>query len=115
MIQNLTPAAADWNAIPGIGEQQPRAFAYRLKGDRGDRPHRIAAWRGEPGTYRRDGGMPWSETFVVYKGKGRITVGDDVIDLFPGAIVDLPVGKPYVMEIVETVEKMAVITEAEKA
>jgi len=113
MIRSLTPAATDWNPIPGAADpQQGRTSAHRFSGGREDRPYRLATWRGEPGVYRRDTGMPWSETFVVYKGRGRITAGSEVIELVAGAIVDLPVGKPYVMEIFDTIEKMAVITEA---
>lgn len=111
MTSNLTPAETDWKAIPGADGQPVRAFSHRLVSGREERPHRVAVWRGEPGTYRRDNGMPWSEVFAVYKGTGSISFDSETIELRPGAIVDLPVGKPYVMEVVTTIEKIAVITE----
>jgi len=111
MSHNLTPADIDWRPIPGTADQPPHTFSHRLASGREDRPYRTAVWRGEPGIYRRDAGMPWSEVFVIYKGTGRITFAAETVELSPGAIVDLPVGEPYLMEVFSTVEKMAVITE----
>ena len=55
--------------------------------------------------------MPWSETFVVYTGTGSIQFADETVELAPGTIVNLRKGVPYVMQIVTTLEKMAVITD----
>jgi hypothetical protein len=55
--------------------------------------------------------MPWSETFVVYTGAGTLQCSEGLIELKPGTIINLRVGEPYVLEITQTLEKMAVITE----
>lgn len=106
--RNLTPPDEAWQPI-SVVDEPVRAFAHRLQNGRENGPHRIALWRGLPGTYRRAAGMPWSETFVVYKGRGTITIGTETVDLAPGVVIDLAAGAPYVMTIEATLEKMAVI------
>lgn len=54
--------------------------------------------------------MPWSETFVVYRGRGEVRFADRVIELHPGVVVELRQGEPYVLVIDEALEKFAVIT-----
>lgn len=78
--------------------------------DRGREPFRLAKWKAEPGTYERPTGSPWSETFVVYKGRGRLRSEGETVELAPGVVIDVRKGVPYVLEIFETLEKVAVIT-----
>ena len=110
-VEELTPASAGWRLVSGTAQGAPDARAQSLVTGNEQRPYRVATWRGEPGRYPRKTGMPWSETDVVYKGAGRITSESGTIELGPGTIVSLPVGKPYTMEIFDTLEKMAIITE----
>jgi mannose-6-phosphate isomerase-like protein (cupin superfamily) len=110
-IADLSPSPDQWGAIPAPAGQPVRSFSARIPTRHEQVPHRIATWRGLPGHYERPTGMPWSETFVVYSGSGVIQVDGRTITLAPGAIVTLPKGAPYVMEITTTLEKMAVITE----
>ncbi|HWK67268.1 MAG TPA: cupin domain-containing protein [Rhizobiaceae bacterium] len=105
---NLTPDETGWKAIVS---PNPPAFSQKLTNGREDQPYRLAVWRGEPGRYKREAGMPWSETYVVYKGMSRITFAHQQFDLSPGTIVELRKGEPFEMEIFSTIEKVAVITE----
>jgi uncharacterized cupin superfamily protein len=86
-------------------------FSQPVPTTRGATPHRIAKWKGEPGTYDRPNGMPWSEVFVVYSGSGRIRFADGEVVLCAGTVIDLQKGVPYVLEIEQTLEKFAVISE----
>jgi mannose-6-phosphate isomerase-like protein (cupin superfamily) len=54
--------------------------------------------------------MRWSETFVVYKGRGRLRTQGEAVELAPGVVIDVRKGVPYVLEIFETLEKVAVVT-----
>lgn len=86
-------------------------YAQALATPRGETPYRLAKWKGEPGSYERPAGMPWSEVFVAYRGRGRIRFETgQTVQIVPGAVIDLPKGVPYVLDIEETLEKMAVIT-----
>lgn len=106
---DLTGSDEAWrNIVPGSSTSQ----AQSISTDRGTQPYRLAKWRGEPGVYDRPNGMPWSEIFVIYKGSGKITIDDKLVSLHPGSVIELVKGKAYVMEITETIEKMAVINEA---
>jgi uncharacterized cupin superfamily protein len=86
-------------------------FAQPVPTDRGAQPYRLAKWKGQPGSYDRPSGMPWDEIFVVYKGLGRVTMNDKTVEISAGTIIELRKGVPYVLEIYETIEKMAVINE----
>jgi uncharacterized cupin superfamily protein len=110
-IADLTPPSEQWAAIPAPAGQPVRSFSCRIATGHESEPHRVATWRGLPGRYERPTGMPWSETFVVYRGMGSITFGGRTIAMSPGVVVSLPRGAPYVMDITATLEKMAVITE----
>jgi uncharacterized cupin superfamily protein len=110
-IADLSPSPDAWAAIPAPAGQPVRTFSYRIATGHEQQPHRVATWRGLPGRYDRVTGMPWSETFVVYAGRGSISFEGKTIELVPGVVVQLPRGAPYVMEITATLEKMAVITE----
>lgn len=96
-----------WQPIPGGAGG---TWSSAVPTDRGDQPYRLAKWRGAPGVYDRPAGMPWSETFVVYRGQGTVRFSHGSIDLYPGAVVTLNQGEPYVLTIGETLEKFAVIT-----
>jgi len=108
---NLSPPEDSWKAATAGGDAPGQVFSSRVTTGREQQPHRIGAWRGMPGRYERPNGMPWSETFVVYKGTGTITFQDETFALAPGSIVNLRKGVPYVLEIASVLEKMAVITE----
>ena len=110
-IADLSPSPEQWTAIPAPAGQPVRSFSARIATGHEQQPHRIATWRGLPGRYERPSGMPWSETFVVYSGSGVIRFGGESITLKPGAVVILPRGVAYVMDITTTLEKMAVIIE----
>jgi uncharacterized cupin superfamily protein len=110
-IANLSPSPDAWTAIPAPAGQPLRTFSCRIATGHEQEPHRVSTWRGLPGRYDRATGMPWSETFVVYRGSGSISFEGTTIELVPGVVVSLPQGAPYVMEITDTLEKMAVITE----
>jgi uncharacterized cupin superfamily protein len=110
-VADLSPSPDAWAAIPAPAGQPVRTFSCRIATGYEQQPHRVATWRGLPGHYERATGMPWSETFVVYRGSGSISFDGKTIELVPGVVVILPKGAPYVMEITETLEKMAVITE----
>lgn len=102
----VSGAAVDWNPIAA----GPGTASAPVATDRGQKPYRLAKWKGAPGTYERPNGMPWSETFVVYAGRGLLRAGDERVDLAPGVVVELRKGEPYVLEITETLEKFAVVT-----
>ncbi len=95
-----------WEPIP----QGPGTASATVPTDRGREPYRLAKWKAEPGTYARPNGMPWSETFVVYAGRGRLRSENETVDLVPGVVIDVRKGVPYVLEIEETLEKVAVVT-----
>lgn len=97
----------EWQPVPGSSEA---TWSSPVSTDRGNRAYRLAKWKGAPGVYERPAGMPWSETFVVYRGRGRINFADRSLDLYPGAVVNLNQGERYVLLIDETLEKFAVIT-----
>lgn len=101
-----------WQPIPG-GAQG--TWSSAVPTDRGDRPHRLAKWKGAPGVYERPTGMPWTETFVVYRGRGSARFAHRTVALYPGAVVTLKQGEPYVLTIDDTLEKFAVITTAQPA
>jgi len=107
MSYELSGPSAAWAPTAGGGSG---TFSDTIQTDRGQAPYRLAKWRGEPGIYDRPGGMPWSEVFVVYTGKGRVRFNDETVELSPGVTVDLQKGVPYVFEIDEAIEKVAVIT-----
>jgi uncharacterized cupin superfamily protein len=96
----------DWELIA----QAPGTSRATVPTNRGREPYRLAKWKAEPGTYARPTGMTWSETFVVYKGRGRLKSEKETVELSPGTVIDLVQGMPYTLEIFETLEKMAVIT-----
>lgn len=98
--------AVAWDPIPNA----PGTSRAGVPTDRGREPYRLAKWKAEPGTYERPTGMSWSETFVVYKGRGRLRTGHETVDLAPGVVIDVRKGEPYVLEIFETLEKVAVVT-----
>jgi len=104
---NLTPSEDSWKPAG----TDARAFSAGFSSGREQQPYRLARWRGLPGRYERPKGMPWSETFVVYAGAGSIQCSEGLIELKPGTIINLRVGEPYVLEITQTLEKMAVITD----
>ena len=85
-------------------------FSAPVETTRGASPYRLAKWKGEPGSYDRPAGMPWDETFVVYKGRGRLRFADVVVELEPGVVAELKKGVPYVFEIDEMLEKFAIVT-----
>lgn len=101
-----SPATVAWEPIP----TDPGTSKCPVATDRGNQPFRLSKWRGEPGTYERPGGMPWSETYVVFQGRGQLRSADEVVDLAPGVVIDIRQGVPYTMVIHETIEKFAVIT-----
>ncbi|MGE4240553.1 cupin domain-containing protein [Ramlibacter sp.] len=103
----MSGATVTWNPIP---QGTAGTFSAPVPTERGKQPYRLAKWKGEPGKYDRPAGMPWSETFVVYKGRGRVRDGDEVVEFSPGVVIELRKGVPYVLEIDETLEKFAVIT-----
>ena len=90
--------------------QAPGTSRATVPTDRGREPYRLAKWKAEPGSYPRPTGMPWSETYVVYKGRGRLTSERESVDLSPGTVIDIVQGVPYTLEIFETLEKVAVVT-----
>lgn len=95
-----------WNPIPhGDG-----TWSSPVACSRTDQPYRLAKWKAVPGVYERPSGMPWSETFAVYKGRGSVRFGNETIELKPGVVVNLAQGEPYVLTIDEALEKFAVIT-----
>lgn len=96
-----------WQPVPGGAEG---TWSSALATDRGNQPYRLAKWKGAPGVYERPTGMPWSETFVVYRGRGTVRFTHRSIDLCPGVVVNLNQREPYVLVIDETLEKFAVIT-----
>jgi uncharacterized cupin superfamily protein len=98
--------AVAWESIP----QAPGTARATVPTDRGREPYRLAKWKAEPGTYERPEGMRWSETFVVYKGRGRLRTQGEAVELAPGVVIDVRKGVPYVLEIFETLEKVAVVT-----
>jgi uncharacterized cupin superfamily protein len=98
--------AVPWDPIP----QAPGTSRATVPTDRGRKPYRIAKWKAEPGTYPRPEGMSWSETFVVYAGRGRLRSANETVELVPGVVIDVRKGVPYVLEIEETLEKVAVVT-----
>ena len=98
--------AVAWEPIPNA----PATVRATVPTDRGREPYRLAKWKAEPGTYERPTGMTWSETFVVYKGRGRLRSEGETVELAPGVVIDVRKGVPYVLEIFETLEKVAVIT-----
>ena len=95
-----------WEAIPPA----PGTARSTVPTDRGREPYRLAKWKADPGTYERPEGSPWSETFVVYKGRGRLRAEGETVELAPGVVIDVRQGVPYVLEILETLEKVAVVT-----
>jgi uncharacterized cupin superfamily protein len=97
----------DWRPIPGSAT----TASSPVPTEHGQSPYRLAKWKGEPGVYERPNGMPWSETFVVYAGRGQLRSPGEVVQLVPGVVVALRKGEPYVLEIEATLEKFAVITE----
>jgi uncharacterized cupin superfamily protein len=99
-------ASVPWEPIA----QAPGTSRATVPTDRGREPYRLAKWKAEPGTYERPTGMTWSETFVVYKGRGRLRTQGETVDLSPGVVIDVRKGVPYVLEIFETLEKVAVVT-----
>ncbi|RYY60876.1 MAG: hypothetical protein EOO24_59470 [Comamonadaceae bacterium] len=98
---------AAWQPVP---QGKAGSESAAVPTERGELPHRLAKWKGAPGLYERPNGMPWSETFVVYAGRGQLRCATEVVDLVPGVVVELRKGAPYVMDIHETLEKFAVIT-----
>ncbi|MCC7060093.1 MAG: hypothetical protein IT508_07645 [Burkholderiaceae bacterium] len=96
-----------WQPVPGGARG---TWSSTVPTDRADQPYRLAKWKGDPGIYDRPTGMPWSETFVVYRGRGTVRFSRGSIDLHPGVVVNLDRGEPYVLTIGETLEKFAVIT-----
>lgn len=96
-----------WQPIPGGSEG---TWSSAVPTERGNQPYRLAKWKGAPGVYDRPSGMPWTETFVVYRGRGSARFASGSIELRPGAVVTLHQGEPYVLTIDETLEKFAVIT-----
>jgi uncharacterized cupin superfamily protein len=102
----VSAATVTWQPIAPT----PGTASAPVPTDRGQQPYRLAKWKGEPGVYARDSGMPWSETFVVYAGRGRLRGGQETVELVPGVVVELRKGVPYVLEITETLEKFAVVT-----
>lgn len=98
-----------WQPIPG-GSKGTMSLAVAT--DRGHTPFRLAKWKGAQGVYERPTGMPWSETFVVYRGRGKVRFSHGTIDLHPGVVVNLNQGEPYVLTIDEPLEKFAVISAA---
>ncbi len=104
----LSGTGVPWKPVPGSAPGT--SFSHALPSERGTLPYRMAKWKGEPGVYDRPTGMPWSEVFVVYTGRGRLRFGDSVVELRPGVVAELRKGVPYVFEIDEALEKFAVIT-----
>lgn len=102
----LSGAEVAWQPIP----QGPGTASSPVPSARGQQPHRLAKWKGEPGTYERPKGMPWSETFVVYAGRGKLRAPGEEVDLVPGVVIELRKGEPYTLEITEALEKFAVVT-----
>jgi uncharacterized cupin superfamily protein len=98
--------AVIWEPIP----QAAGTSRATVPTDRGREPYRVAKWKAEPGTYERPTGMSWSETFVVYKGRGRLRAQGETVELAPGVVIDVRKGVPYVLEIFETLEKVAIVT-----
>ncbi len=105
---DLSGSEGAWKQPPAGGAG---TFAQPIPTERGEQPYRLAKWRGEPGTYDRQNGMPWDEIFVVYKGRGRVRMHGSVSEIGPGSVIELRKGVPYILEIDETLEKMAVINE----
>ena len=95
--------------------QAPGTSRATVPTERGREPYRLAKWKAEPGTYPRPGGMTWSETFVVYKGRGRLKSEKETVELSPGTVIDIVQGVPYTLEVFETLEKVAVVTLAAAA
>ena len=90
--------------------QAPGTASTPVPTDRAQQPFRLAKWKAEPGIYDRPNGMNWSETFVVYSGRGRLRTTGETVELAPGVAIDLRKGAPYVLEIDTPLEKFAVIT-----
>lgn len=88
----------------------PGTASIPVPTDRGRLPYRLAKWKAEPGTYERRDGMSWSETFIVYAGRGWLRSANETVELKPGVAIDVKKGVPYVLEIHETLEKLAVVT-----
>ena len=101
-----SPATIDWEPIA------ERAGTERatVPTDRGREPYRLSKWKAEPGTYPRPTGMVWSETFIVYKGRGVLRAEGQTVELSPGVVIDVRKGVPYTLEITETLEKVAIVT-----
>jgi quercetin dioxygenase-like cupin family protein len=99
-------AATPWEPIP----TEAGTSKFPIATDRGTKPYRLSKWRGEPGTYERPKGMPWSETYVVFKGRGRLRTESEDFELAPGVVVDIRKGVPYTMVIEEAIEKFAIVT-----
>jgi uncharacterized cupin superfamily protein len=99
-------SAIAWEPIT----QAPGTSRATVPSERGREPYRLAKWKAEPGTYARPTGMTWSETFVVYKGRGRLKSDKETVELAPGTVIDIVQGVPYTLEVFETLEKVAVIT-----
>ncbi|TFY96971.1 hypothetical protein [Ramlibacter rhizophilus] len=98
--------AVEWRPIPqGLG-----TASAPIPTERGQQAFRLAKWRAEPGTYARPEGMGWSETFVVYAGRGVLRAEGQTVALLPGVVIDVKKGVPYELEILEALEKFAVVT-----
>lgn len=91
-------------------DQSPGTASVQLQAQRGSQPFRLTKWRGAPGIYERPYGSDRSETFVVYAGSGFLLTAEETVRLAPGVVIDVKKGVPYVLEIIERLEKFAVIS-----
>lgn len=92
----------------GISREGVQAYRRHLPNNH-DGAALIVLWRGDPGTYVTEN-APYSETLIVFEGKGRVAIGGGApVDFGPGSIAYLPHGGNMVLEVFEPTKTFCTI------